>query len=272
LPLRSPTLAPATHTNAALLGEGAVVVVDPGSAWEDALGALWAALEARFARGERLVGAALTHHHPDHCAGVEALAAWWFARAGAPLTVWAHPETLALTPAWPHTRRAALGEGDRLPLEGQEVEALWTPGHAPGHLALWEAAQGALCAGDLVASTGTIIVNPPRGDMGAYLRSLRRALALPGLRLLLPAHGAPLRGEDAVAVLERTLAHRLAREALVRGALTEAAQAVEALLPAAYPELSPSLYPLAARSLLAHLVHLEGEGAAAREGERWRRA
>ena len=142
---------------------------------------------------------------------------------------------------------------------------LWTPGHASGHVALWDAAAGVLAAGDMVASEGTILVAPPDGDMACYLASLERLLALEGLRQMVPAHGEVI--EDPEGVLRHYIAHRLMREGRALQALKPESQTLLAMLPEVYPEVSPLLYPLAQQSLLAHLIKLEGEGRARRDGD-----
>jgi glyoxylase-like metal-dependent hydrolase (beta-lactamase superfamily II) len=127
--------------------------------------------------------------------------------------------------------------------------------------------SGALVCGDMVASVGTIIVEPDDGgDMAVYLEQLRRLRAL-NASLLLPAHGPPI--EDANGKLDFYVKHRLEREARVRAALTDRAQTVAELVPPSYPDVLPQVWPLAARSLLAHLYKLEKEGGAQRVGERW---
>jgi glyoxylase-like metal-dependent hydrolase (beta-lactamase superfamily II) len=266
LPLRTPTLPPSTHTNAVMVGQGQFAVIDPGSPWEDQQALLQAELRRRLERGERWLGVWLTHHHPDHLGGVQALAQWRQALGLGELSVWGHPETLARAPQWSGARLHPVGDGQVL---HQEVRALWTPGHAPGHLAFWEARRGICYAGDMVATEGTIIINPPEGDMGDYLDSLRRLLDL-GAEVMLPSHGQALRGDEVAALLERYREHRLAREAMARAALGQRPRSLEALVPAAYPGLEPSLYPLAARSLEAHLLKLERDNEAVRQGGLWR--
>jgi hypothetical protein len=65
-------------------------------------------------------------------------------------------------------------DGDLLPFGPRGLRVLHTPGHAPGHVCLWDEAGGGLVAGDMVASQGTIIVSPQdEGDMALYLASLR---------------------------------------------------------------------------------------------------
>ena len=124
-----------------------------------------------------------------------------------------------------------------------------------------------MMAGDLVATWGTILIDPSEGDMGAYIASLRRVRAL-APRVLLPAHGGAI-----VAVrtkLEAYIAHRLWREERVCEALRTRAGARPAeLVEIAYADVAPALYPLAERSLLAHLAKLETEGRARRRGRGW---
>lgn len=268
LALRTPTLPPSTHTNVALVGQGAFAIIDPGSPWEPQQARLQSQVRRRLDAGERWLGVWLSHHHGDHLGGVQALATWHHALGLGPLPVWAHGLTWELVPGWEQVRRHEVQDGQEL-LEG--VRALWTPGHAPGHLVFWEQARGLCYAGDMVATEGTIIVNPPEGDMADYLASLARLRGL-GAELLLPAHGHMLRGAQVNGLLDHYREHRLAREALALAALSGEARPLEALVPAAYPGLDPSLYPLAARSLEAHLRKLERDGEAARQGDLWRRA
>jgi glyoxylase-like metal-dependent hydrolase (beta-lactamase superfamily II) len=133
------------------------------------------------------------------------------------------------------------------------------------------AEERTVIAGDMVASVGTIIVDPPEGDMRLYLESLERLRDL-APRLLLPAHGPPVgpgKG-DADALLAFYLRHRREREERVVAALLGAGAArVEELVPRAYPDVAPAVHPLAARSLLAHLYKLRDEGRALERDGVW---
>src|SRR6185436_18625510 len=96
------------------------------------------------------------------------------ARLGAPL--WAHAETARLLSGRVAIDRV-IEEGERIELDGPApiaLEAVHTPAHAPGHLCFWEAQSRSLIAGDMVASVGTIVIQPEDGDMQAYLASLER--------------------------------------------------------------------------------------------------
>jgi len=263
--VRTPTLPPATHTNVYVLGRGRVAVVDPASPYADEQARLDAALDVLRRGGERVVELILTHHHVDHVSGAAHLAE----RLGVGIA--AHAATAA--------KLRAMGrfEVTRIIHDGEPLEfgvrAMLTPGHAPGHLCFVHDGARAIVAGDMVASEGTIIVEPDDdGDMKQYLDSLRALRALDP-KVLLPAHGPPIVGAEAAAAkLDFYVAHRLEREARVLASLSTEPQTVSALVPPAYPDVSPMLYPLAARSLLAHLIKLETEGRAARDGDRWRRA
>lgn len=260
LPVATPTLPPATHTNAYILGDRELVVVDPGSPYAGEQRALARVLDDEVASGARVVAAALTHHHPDHVGGVSALAE----RYGAP--VWAHAETAERIGG--ADRR--LADGSRFELAGDppvEIEALHTPGHAPGHLCFVERRGRWAVAGDMVAGVGTIVIDPDEGDMGAYLQSLRRLRAAE-LRALLPAHGAPI--TSVRALLDRYIDHRLWRESRALAALSGSPRPVSELVRTVYDDVPPAVWPLAERSLVAHLEKLAREGRAELAGEGWR--
>ncbi len=270
LPLRTPTLPPATTTNAAIIGRDRLLVVDPGSPHPDEQARLLAILTERHALGHHLAGIFLTHHHHDHLAGVEALRAQ-LAALGLAAPVLAHPLTFERAPSLPvpEADRLTVEHGHILNLGGHTLKILHTPGHTRGHLALLDTSSGVAYAGDMVASDSSIIIDPPDGDMAAYLHSLQRLRAL-SLQLLIPSHGAPIEAPDEH--LAQVIDHRLAREALVLAALDHTPRIPAARVPAAYPEVPPALYPLAERSLLAHLIKLGDDKLASRHGAKWRLA
>jgi len=260
LALRTPTLPPATHTACYLVGpsEGAgeLYAVDPASPYPDQLAALDRVLETEADAGRRLVAVLLTHHHGDHVGAAAHLAA----RYGVP--VCAHAETAARLAGRVAVDRA-IGDGDQV----GPLVSVFTPGHAPGHLCFHHPESGALIAGDMVAGLGTILIDPSEGDMSAYLASLERMRALAPSSLL-PAHGPVI--ADADGKLRAYIAHRLMREGKVADALAATPGARPAdLVPRAYDDTPRPLWGLAERSLVAHLVKLEADGRARRDGERW---
>lgn len=250
LALRTPTLPPATATNTALLGDD-VLVVDPATPHQAERERLLAAVSALARDGRRPRAIVLTHHHRDHIGA----AAWLRSAAGLP--VLAHARTRDLLEG-ALALDGTLAPGDRL---GSWV-VHHTPGHASGHIVLHDPMRSVLIAGDMVATVGTIIVDPPDGHMASYLTSLRALRALHA-DVVVPAHGAPIAGAAAVAAhFTHYLEHREARERLVLGALSDALAPLDAITRAAYPELAPGLLPLARRSALAHLEKLVEDGLA----------
>jgi ribonuclease/clavin/mitogillin len=245
VPLRTPTLPPATHTNCLLLGDDELWVVDPGSPWPEEQAILRQTLDKLAEEGRRAVGVLLTHHHRDHTGGARVL--------GLPIA--ATRETAGMLDFGVDR---FVEDGETFAVGPRGWRALHLPGHTRGHLCLREEGSGAIVAGDLVAGVGTVVIDPPEGDMKDYLASLDRLLETkPGC--IYPAHGPVVPG--GVAKLEEYRAHRLKREELVIGSLEKAAAPATPaeLVPAAYPDVKPDLYALAERSLLAHLEKLVRE-------------
>ncbi len=233
LPLETATLPPARHTLCYVLGQEALVLVDPAAPE-------WPRLDA-VVDGREVLGVVFTHHHPDHVGGLAGCQ-----ERGWPL--WAHPATgrwLGLE------LDRELRDGDALGVGGWQV--LHTPGHASGHLALWEASTAILLAGDLVSGASTILIPPPDGHMGDYLQSLRRCSELQP-RLVLPSHGGPF--GPGSRLLEETLEHRLAREARLLEELGSQGGDLDELLPRVYADVQGPALEWARISLQAHLEKL----------------
>lgn len=261
---RTPTLPPATHTNSYALGTREVLLVEPATPYEDEQRAWLDWARSLASQGRRLCAVFVTHHHVDHVGGAAALSK----ELGAPL--WGHALTAERLPKLHFDR--LLEEGEAITLDGPEPQrwnVLHTPGHAPGHLCLLEQRSGHLVVGDMVASEGTILIEPNDGDMAVYLTQLERLAALEARRAL-PAHGAPI--EEPTALFRFYVAHRLEREGKVLDALrtTAAGGATPAdLVPAAYSDTPKRAWPLAVLSLTAHLGKLVHDGSARFDGKRY---
>lgn len=254
---RTPTLPPATHTNSYALGEREVILVEPATPYDDEQRAWLAWARGIEAQGRKVVGLFVTHHHEDHVGGLEVLAR----ELGVPVLMHAETSERVARLAGEATVRH-LGEGDELTLagpEGTRLRVLHTPGHAPGHLCLFDAARGTLVVGDMVASVGTILVAPGDGDMIRYLAELARLETL-GAKVALPAHGAPI--PEPSKLFAHYVSHRLAREAKVLAAVSAAGDGAgaDALVPVAYADTAPAAWPWARLSLEAHLEKLVREG------------
>ncbi len=259
---RTPTLPPATDTNSYALGSRQILLVEPATPYEDEQRAWHAWADGLRSRGQEIVGIFATHHHPDHIGGASDLAE----ALGVPL--WAHPITADLLPEVRFER--LLEDGETIALDGptpQRWRALHTPGHAPGHLCLLEETLGVAVVGDMVASIGTILIDPVEGDLIAYLDQLARLEAL-SPALALPAHGSPI--ERPSQLFRHYIEHRLGRERKVVAAFGQAtATTLDGLVPHAYADTPPAIWPLAKLSLHAHLIKLERDGRATRHGDAW---
>lgn len=259
LALRTPTLPPATTTNTLVVVGRDVAVIEPATPDPGEQARLDRALDELDAAGHRLVAILITHHHGDHVGYADAL------RRARGVPIVAHAATAQRVP---FAVDRILDDGARLDLgDGVALRAVFTPGHAPGHLVYLEERSQVVYAGDMIAGEGTILIDPhDGGDMAEYLASLRRLGDL-GAAALVPAHGPVLR--DPLAVVEHYIAHRLAREARVIGAMAAGPRSLRALLADAYADVPPALWPIAERSLEAHLRKLMAEGRAAFDGA-WR--
>ena len=245
-------------TNTYIVGEdGAYLVVDPGPAVPAHIERLTAAV------GDGLQCIVCTHSHPDHSPGAPMLRD----AVGRPVPI------LGLG-SGPHARPDSrfvpdreLADGERLRVGDSTLRVVHTPGHAANHLCLVLEEDRLLFSGAHVLNGSTTVVNPPDGDMDDYLASLERLAAEP-VDFILPAHGHVL--APAVGAMRKLIAHRLAREAKVAAVLARVGGGtLDELVPFAYDDVRPALFPVAKRSLLAHLERLEKVGRASRDAERW---
>ena len=148
-----------------------------------------------------------------------------------------------------------LRDGDPIRVGDVTVIPIHTPGHTPDHVASgWTARE--VCSPATRSSASTSLIDPPEGDLMAYLRSLRRMRDLDP-RILYPGHGPVVLGQcenwRSISPIEASGSGR--------------SSTPSPALPARSPRSStwstcglPSERPLASRSVLAHLKKLEGEG------------
>ena len=264
LPVRTPTLPPATHTNTFLVGTREAVVVEPATPYREEQDLMVEWVQAARLKGVEPVAILATHHHPDHVGGAMAL------RERLQLPLWAHAMTAQRLDGIVEIDRL-IQDGERIDLSGPTPTALTavhTPGHAPGHLCFIDEATGMMIAGDMVAAVGTIIVEPTDGDMLLYLESLRKMSVIEPAALL-PAHGDVI--QEPQAVLSFYIEHRMMRERKVLEALEARGKPSRPrhLVAQAYDDTPKALWPLALQSIEAHLIKLEREGRITKQGDRW---
>jgi glyoxylase-like metal-dependent hydrolase (beta-lactamase superfamily II)/8-oxo-dGTP pyrophosphatase MutT (NUDIX family) len=236
-------------TNSYFIGEpgGPCALIDPGPDDAAHVKALLAAAPGPITR------ILVTHTHKDHSPAAQALKA----ATGAPLF-----GRVASFPEWQDNTfkpDTALAHGERIELgPDTTLRVVHTPGHASNHLCYLLEQEKLLFTGDHLMQGSTVVINPPDGDMQAYLQSLRMLLD-EKLEWLAPGHGFLIdRPHD---VVRKTIAHRLQREAKVVAAIEQLGRGdIDALLPAVYADVSPKLHAVAARSLRAHLLKLRADG------------
>lgn len=260
-PVRTPTKPPATHTNCYLIyTSGEILIVDPGSPYEDEQGALAKCVDDLIAAGRTAREIVLTHVHPDHVAGVNALNNHLQSKHGASAPVAAHRSTVeSLKNQFPVDR--FIEDDELIILDGYpaiKLRALHTPGHARGHLCFYDERTDALLSGDNIVGFGSVLIDPPEGNMRDYLASLERMRALPRLSVLFGGHGPAI--ANPYEKIDEYIAHRLQREELILAAVREGASTPKEIVTRVYTDVPSKAHAMAERAVLAHLEKLIADG------------
>lgn len=262
---QNPSLFTGPGTNTYLVGTGRRrILLDTGQGVEAYLPILEEALQRAGCDGLQEI--VLTHGHVDHLGGVAAIRE----RFG-PLRV---SKLSADGMDGDGMAFETLSDGDVITTEGATLRALHTPGHATDHLCFVLEEESAVFSGDNVLGVGTTVIPSRGGDLLDYMASLERLQReRPGR--IYPAHGPCI--ADGMAKLQAYLDHRLERERQILDALAAlGACAVAAVVRHVYTDVPEALHGAAALSVTSHLLKLEREGQAAREGDgepldaRWR--
>jgi glyoxylase-like metal-dependent hydrolase (beta-lactamase superfamily II) len=242
--VRAPNPGPMTldGTNTWVLrapGAEHAVVIDPGPLDEGHL--------ARIAGYGPFSAILVTHGHFDHVEGVDRLV-----------------EILGEVPVLGASGESSVGRDGDLSRDGLEIQVLDTPGHTADSVCFLveHGGERVLFSGDTILGRGTTVVAYPDGDLGSYLRSLRRLCAYRNVPLL-PGHGPAL--SDTAAVARVYLAHREQRLEQVRAAVAAGAEGAEAVVDVVYPEIDPAIRFAAVASARAQLDFLRWESQGAPE-------
>jgi glyoxylase-like metal-dependent hydrolase (beta-lactamase superfamily II) len=242
-------------TNTYLLGHKRFTVLDPGP---DNATHIERILDITGGAIDQVV---VTHTHQDHSPGTVTLKA----RTGCRVVGQPAPPGAAQDQTFTPDQEPV--HGDLISTDAGTLKVLHTPGHASNHLCFVLLEQELLFSGDHVMQGSTVVINPPDGDMKAYVESLYDLLDEP-IRYIAPAHGFLMGHPEAV--IDYLITHRLAREHKVARVLKNRANAsLKELTAEAYDDVPAAIHGVAARSALAHLLKLKADGRAATDGEIW---
>jgi glyoxylase-like metal-dependent hydrolase (beta-lactamase superfamily II) len=274
------------------------LLIDCGMNTDECFDALARALESAGAAWHDIRVILLTHVHPDHMGLAPRLLQL------TPAKLWMHTEDAAyleqLVKSEPYRAWAAevlresgvapeiiaqigatsreihqsfhslqpdrlLAGGEKIPLAVGNLDVLWTPGHSPGHVCLYDRQRRVLFSGDQILEfiSPNIGWHPGRDPLSEFLASLEELDKL-DIELILPSHGAPFSGHREW--IRKTIDHHAQRcnriLALLNGSPKTAANVVDGLWER---ELTPFHYRFAVFEVLAHMEYLERQGKVIRE-------
>ena len=250
-------------TGTYIVGKGRVAIVDPGPDDADHIDAVLAAVD-----GERVEALLITHTHRDHSPASRAVAE----ATGAPAYGFG-PHPAADSDDGKSEERgdidfspdSAVTHGEVVEGPGWSFECLYTPGHISNHVAYrWREASGVF-TGDHIMGWSTTIIPPPDGNMTDYLSSLRLLADTSGDLVYWPTHGPPV--TEPHALVEALYAHRLDRERQILECLATGPQTIAEMVGVMYADVASELHEPAARSVLAHLIAMTGNGRVGTDGE-----
>jgi glyoxylase-like metal-dependent hydrolase (beta-lactamase superfamily II) len=249
-------------TGTYVIGRGNVAVVDPGPDLVEHVDALLSALA-----GERITHQIITHTHLDHSPASRLVQERTGARTyGFGPHAQGRFERGATVEAGGDLRFSpdvTLRHGDVIEGDGWSIEAVHTPGHCSNHLCFAVREEDALLTGDHVMGWSTTVISPPDGDMGDYMRSLELLLSRED-RLLIPTHGPTV--DDPKPFVRALIAHRQEREQQIVRCLEQGVTVISEMVPRMYQGTPKILYPAAARSVFAHMLHMLERGAVTCDG------
>jgi glyoxylase-like metal-dependent hydrolase (beta-lactamase superfamily II) len=262
-------------TNSYLVGDvqTGFAVIDPGPADLDHVQRLWSAATHPDGSGGNIRMIVCTHSHPDHAPGAAPLQALCAAGGKPPIVGLSSASSARAASAFVPDR--VLYKNELLTLSPcglapdlaanncHTLQVLLTPGHAANHVCLLLLEDGLLFTGDHILNGSTTVIDPPDGNMADYLDSLdllHAQCTAHQVQYLLPAHGHVMGGDqgEALAAIAHLKAHRLKRETKIAAIMQAHPNgSLDDWLPLAYDDVPSHIWPVAKRSLLAHVERIQ---------------
>ncbi len=252
----NPSMMTGPGTNTYLLGSKEIAVIDPGPAMPKHVDAIQELADAP------IKWILVTHTHPDHSPAAALLAKATGAKQFGRMPPKGRHQDQTFKPDH------MLADGGTFQTEEFSLQVIHTPGHASNHLCYLHKGHNLLLTGDHIINGSTVVIDPPDGSMGDYLRSLERLKEI-SMDAILPGHGEIM--EQPQEAVDWLINHRLQREKKIIGVLRDQPDSTSReLVPRVYEDVDEKLHELAEHSLLAHLIRLEEELRASMENGRWR--
>ena len=155
-----------------VVGENSALVIDTGMGNVDFLGEIKKITNLPI----MLVN---THSDIDHVSGNSVFSEY---------PSYAHTKEVKYlaTDAHPFT---AIDEGYIFDLGGVKLEVIWTPGHTPGHICLFDRENGILFTGDTASVVPIWMFGDDKRNFTEFKKSLKKLISLKGVKVLFPCHG-----------------------------------------------------------------------------------
>ncbi len=252
-----------TGTGVFIIGDKEVAVIDPGPDLTEHRAALDAALA-----GRQVTHVLMTHHHIDHSPLAVPLARDHGCEIYGYGLQMREPEggevRLEAGDDLTFKPDVEIRDGDVVTGAGWTIDVIHTPGHTSNHMCYALREENTLFSGDHIMGWSTSVVSPPDGHMGDYLESLRKVQQR-HFDKVRPTHGPVI--EDVDTFIDAYIDHRLTREVQILAAIEAGHTIIMNMVKHIYTDIDKRLYPAAAHSVLAHLIHMRETGRVSAQGK-----
>ncbi len=254
-------------TGTYIVGKGSVAVIDPGPYDKSHIQAILNAT-----KGEKVSHIFITHTHLDHSPAASLLKeatgsrTYGFGKHGLGNEELSQDDEGAdheFTPDY------YIADKEKFYGAGWTLTGIHTPGHTSNHVCYSFIEENVMFTGDHVMGWSTTVVSPPDGNMGDYIKSLKKLLERNEVYYY-PTHGPKI--ENPQNFVRALISHRKMRETQLINRLKKGAATIDEMIPDFYASTNSRLWPAAARSLLALLNYLQKKNMVSFDGSTNREA